>query len=239
MRNLLFALIGAGSLACGTVLAADNDLVEVGIGARLLFDGNTFTADNPAVNYSSDVFPIVGDQAFGLDLNVALGHRFSTRRGPYEVLLKYYYSMGSEDEGTVAVGAVTTDIVGTLDQHDFLLAFRLPGELMPIPILNYERLYYDLGMGVTTLSYDYEATNAATGVVTASSRRTRSGLAFNVGAGWRQPLSDNWALSLRADFILGKIQDVENNNGAVIHAAPDAHGLRLQLGVVRYFEALF
>jgi hypothetical protein len=241
MRTLLLALFCAGGLA-GAAAAANNDLVELGVGARLLFNADVYAADNPGVDYATDVFPIVGDEAFGLGLNVALGHRFDSRRGPYEVLVKYYYSTGSEDSGTRAVGGstpATYDIVGTLDQHDLLMSFRLPGELMPVPVLNYHDFYYDLGMGVTTLSYKFDRSNATTGALLESSRRTRSGLAFNVGAGWRHALSENTALTLRADFVLGKIQDVKDASGQVVQLSPNAHGARFQLGLVRYFRSLF
>lgn len=236
MRNLLLALVGVAGLACTSVQAANNDLAEVGVGVRYLFDSGVFGGDNPDVKHDTDFMPIAGDQAMGLGLNAAIGHRFDSHRGPYEVLLKYYYSTSSEAD----ISTTTADVVGSLDQHDLVMAFRLPGEMMPLPILNWNRLYYDLGMGVTTLSYDFErSTTGISGSVSEASRRTRTGLAYNVGVGFRQPLSENLHFNVRADFILGQIQDVQDASGAVVHPGLNAHGARLQLGLVHYFKALF
>jgi hypothetical protein len=242
MRKSLLVLFCAGSLAGTAAQAANNDILELGLGARLLFDSDTYGADNPNVDYATDVFPIIGDQALGIGIHAALGHRFDSRRGPYEVLLKYYYSIGNEEEGTYDLtgpsGDTTYYIVGRLDQHDVLLAFRLPGTMMPLPILDWEKLYYDLGLGVTTLSYEFAQVNTTT-LATYETPRTRSGLAYNFGMGWRHELSEEWTFSLRADFVLGKIQDIESASGRVVRAAPDAHGARLQVSMVRYFRTLF
>jgi hypothetical protein len=237
MRNLLIALVGVAGLACTTAQAANKDVAEVGLGVRYLFDSGVFGGDNPDVNHVGDFMPITGDQAMGLGLNAAIGHRFDSHRGPYEVLLKYYYSTSSEAE----LSSPAVDITGSLDQHDLIMAFRLPGEMMPLPVLNWNRLYYDLGMGVTTLSYDFERhTTGLSGVaIHEATRRTRSGLAYNVGVGFRQELSENLLFNVRADFILGQIQDVQDASGAVVHPGLNAHGARLQLGLVHYFKALF
>ena len=239
MRNLLLALFCAGSFACATAQAANNDLVEFGLGARLLFDSNTYAANNPAVNYDTDVFPIVGDQAFGFGFNAAIGHRYNSRRGPYEVLIKYIYSTSPKDKGTATVtvdglGEIDVDMEGSLNQHDLLLTFRLPGELMPLPILNWNQLYYDLGMGVSTLSYTFDVVGGSS-----DSDVVRSGLAYNFGVGWRHEFDENTALTLRTDFVLGKIQDIKDASGQLVHAAPGTNGARLEVGLVRYFKALF
>lgn len=237
MRNLLFALVGVAGIACNTAQAANNDMAEVGLGVRYLFDSGVFAGDNPDINPETDFMPISGDQAIGLGVNAAIGHRFDSHRGPYEVLLKYYYSTSSEaDLSTPAV-----DVIGSLDQHDLLLAFRLPGEMMPLPILNWNRLYYDLGMGVTTLSYDFErhTTGLSGAAIDEVTRRTRSGLAYNMGVGFRQELSENLLFNVRADFVFGQIQDVQDAAGMVVHPGLNAHGARLQLGLVHYFKALF
>jgi hypothetical protein len=236
MRNLLIALVGVAGLACTTAQAANRDVAELGLGVRYLFDSGVFSGDNPDVKHATDFMPITGDQAMGLGVNAAIGHRFDSHRGPYEVLLKYYYSTSSEAE----LNSATADVIGNLDQHDLVLAFRLPGEMMPLPVLNWNRLYYDLGMGVTTLSYDFERqTSGVSGTVNEATRRTRSGLAYNVGVGFRQELSENLLFNVRADFILGQIQDVQDANGAVVHPGLNAHGARLQVGLVHYFKALF
>jgi Outer membrane protein beta-barrel domain len=247
MRNLLLAIFCAGSFACATAQAANNDLVELGLGARLLFNSDVYAADNPGVNYGTDVFPIAGDEAFGIGFQGAIGHRFDSRRGPYEVLVKYIYSTSADDGRTVSVDATTLTsqiYEGALDQHDLILAFRLPGALMPLPILNWNQLYYDLGLGVTTLSYDYTHQQLVMGIppvltTREATRRTRTGLAFNLGAGWRHELSENTSVTLRADFIMGKIQDVKNAEGQVVQTAPNVHGARFQVGLVRYFHSLF
>ncbi|MFA7331224.1 MAG: outer membrane beta-barrel protein [Candidatus Delongbacteria bacterium] len=241
MRNLLLGLVCASSLLGGTAQAATNDIIELGVGIRYLFDSGFYKADNKDVDYDTDVFPLVGDQAMGFGLNTALGHRFDSRKGPFEVLIKYNYSTSPADDKSVdfttSAGSFTANVEGSLDQHDLLLAFRLPATLMPLPVLNSKYLYYDLGMGVSTLSYDYELKSL--GVTLAEGTTTRSGLAFNLGVGARIPLSETWTFKAGADVVLSKIQDIEDNTGAVIHYAPKAHGMRLQVGLVHYFESLF
>lgn len=241
MRNLLLALVCAGSLACGAAYAANNDVLELGLGARMLFDSDTYTSKNPDVNYESDAFPIMGDQAFGIGATVAVGHRFNSRRGPWEFLVKYIYSTSAEDNGVVtlpsASGDIDVDLAGKLDEHDLFITFRMPSSLVPVPILNYKDFYYDLGLGVTTLSYDYSYEYLGTEIY--QTTRTRSGLAYNLGMGWKHEIAEDWALNLRADFVISKIQDIEDASGAVVHASPNAHGARLQVGLVHYFKALF
>jgi len=245
MRSLLLGLCCAGALASGAAAAVNvnNDVAELGLGIRYLFDSDFFAADNPGVNYATDTFPLVGDQAMGFGVYAALGHRFDGRRGPYEVLLKYYYTMASEDEGAVSFvdnGQVQNQtIVGRLDQHDLILAFRLPGQLLPVPLLNSPSLRYDLGLGVTTLAYDMERSSTATGTVLESTVRTRSGLAFNAGVAWTHELRDDLRLDIRADFILGAIQDVENADGDLLHYSPSASNLKLTVGLSKSFRSLF
>jgi hypothetical protein len=241
MRNLLLALVCAGSLACGAAHAANNDVFELGLGARLLFDSDVYKADNPGVNYDTDFFRIVGDQAFGIGFDAALGHRFDSRRGPWEMLVKYNYSTSAEDTGVASVpsgaGNLTVDITGKLDQHDLFFTFRLPGDFLPIPLLDSKGFYYDLGLGVTTLSYDHHYDYLGTTIY--SSRRTRTGMAYNLGLGWRHDLNENTQLTLRGDVVMGKIQDVEDASGGLVHASPKAHGLRAQVGLIRYFKTPF
>lgn len=236
MRTLLLGLVCTGGLLAGTAQAAPNDILELNLGVRYLFTSGYFAADNEDVNYATDVFPLVGDQAMGFGLGAALGHRFDSRQGPWEVLVKYNFSTTPEDEGvrTYPVGNVnvTTNLKGQLDQHDVLLTARFPGNFMPIPILNHEILYYDLGVGVTTLSYEY-------GVTDLTAETTRSGMAFNVGMGCRIPLSETWTFRAGADLIFGKIQDIEDGAGNLVHEAPNAHGVRLQAALVHYFESRF
>jgi hypothetical protein len=236
MRTLLLGLVCTGGLLAGTAQAASNDILELNLGVRYLLSSGYFAADNEDVNYATDVFKLVGDQAMGFGLGAALGHRFDSRQGPWEVLVKYNFSTTPEDEGirTYPMGNVnvTTNLKGQLDQHDVLLTARFPGNFMPIPVLNHEILYYDLGMGVTTLSYEY-------GVTDLTAERTRSGLAFNVGMGCRIPLSETWTFRAGADLIFSKLQDIEDGSGALISEAPSASGLRLQAALVHYFESRF
>jgi hypothetical protein len=236
MRTLLLGLVCTGGLLAGTAQAASNDILELNLGVRYLFTSGYFAADNEDVNYATDVFPLVGDQAMGFGLGAALGHRFDSRQGPWEVLIKYNFSTTPEDEAvrTYPVGNVnvTTNLKGQLDQHDVLLTARFPGNFMPIPILNHEILYYDLGMGVTTLSYEY-------GVTDLTAERVRTGLAFNVGMGCRIPLNETWTFRAGADLIFSKVQDIEDGAGNLVHEAPSAHGVRLQAGLVHYFESWF
>jgi hypothetical protein len=231
-----------GGLLGGTAQAKNQDLVELGIGVRYLFDSGFYKADNKDVNYDSDTFPLVGDQALGFGAKVAIGHEFDSVKGPWDVLLKYNYSTSPEDNrnGVTRVtdsGMITEDLTGQLDQHDLLLVFRLPGTFMPLPLLNNQHLYYDLGMGVSTLSYDY--TYKLAGVETETSVRTRSGLAYNVGIGYRLPLNETWTLNAGADLVFSKIQDINDASGTLSHYSPGAHGMRLQVGLVHYFESLF
>lgn len=237
MRTLLLGLVCTGGLLAGTAQAASNDILELNLGVRYLFTSGYFAADNEDVNYATDVFPLVGDQSLGFGLGAALGHRFDSRQGPWEVLVKYNFSTTPEDEGvrTWTVGNIVippTNLKGQLDQHDVLLTARFPGNFMPIPILNHEILYYDLGVGVTTLSYEYGTTDL-------TAETTRSGMAFNVGMGCRIPLSETWSFRAGADLIFSKIQDIEDGAGNLVHEAPNAHGVRLQAALVHYFESRF
>jgi len=245
MRTLLLGLVCTGGLLAGTAQAASNDILELNLGVRYLFTSGYFAADNEDVNYATDVFPLVGDQAMGFGLGAALGHRFDSRQGPWEVLVKYNFSTTPEDEGvrTYPVGNVNLSTIrmGQLDQHDVLLTARFPGNFMPIPLLNHEILYYDLGMGVTTLSYEHTVaifTPAGT-TPEVTGARTRTGLAFNVGMGCRIPLNETWTFRAGADLIFGKIQDIEDGAGNLVHEAPSAHGVRLQAALVHYFESRF
>lgn len=240
MRNLLLGLVCAGGLLGGTARAATNDIIELNLGVRYLFDSGFYKADNEDVDYDTDVFQLVGDQALGFGAGVSIGHRFDSRKGPYEVLLRYTYNTSPEDKGTVTVntdlGTFPLDLKGSLDQHDAMLVARLPSTLMPLPILNDKHLYYDLGMGVSTLSYDYEYDVLGS---TYAGTKTRSGTAFLAGVGFRLPLNETWTFRAGADFVFSKIQDVKDGSGNVIHYAPNAHGARLQVGLVHYFESLF
>lgn len=233
MRTLLLGLVCTGGLLAGTAQAASNDILELNLGVRYLFTSGYFAADNEDVNYATDVFRLVGDQSMGFGLGVALGHRFDSRQGPWEVLVKYNFSTSPEDEGvpTYPVGN-TVSWKGQLDQHDVLLTARFPGNFMPIPVLNHEILYYDLGMGVTTLNYEF-------GVTDLTAEKVRSGLAFNVGMGCRIPLSETWTFRAGADLIFSKVQDIEDGAGNLVHEAPSAHGVRLQAALVHYFESRF
>ena len=87
-------------------------------------------------------------------------------------------------------------------------------------------------MGVTTLSYEY-------GVTDLTAERVRTGLAFNVGMGCRIPLNETWTFRAGADLIFSKVQDIEDGAGNLVHEAPSAHGVRLQAGLVHYFESWF
>jgi len=242
MRTLLLGLVCTGGLLAGTAQAASNDILELNLGLRYLFSSGYYAADNEDVNYASDVFKLVGDQSLGFGLGAALGHRFDSRQGPWEVLVKYNFSTTPEDEGVRSWTVnnyviLPTNIKGQLDQHDVLLTARFPGNFMPIPILNHDIFYYDLGMGVTTLSYEVEGRRA--GVLVLAEERTRSGMAFNVGMGCRIPLNETWTFRAGADLIFSKIQDIEDGSGNLVHEAPGAHGLRLQAALVHYFESRF
>ncbi len=236
MRKLLMGLFCAVSLLATSAMAKSNDIVELGLGLRMLFNSDIYSADNVDVDYANDTYPIAGDQAMGFGLNAALGHRFDGRKGPYEVLVKYSWSTSSEDSGSrnfTRNGIVETGVTGTLSKTDVLFAFRLPSSLMPIPYLNHPNLYYDMGLGFTTLSYDYELSSGFASTI------DRTGPAFNLGVGYRHELSEDWDLTARADFIFSSIQDIENAAGELVHDSPDANSLHLQIGLVRYFESLF
>lgn len=247
MRSLLLGLCFVGALA-GSAAAVNNDIVELGLGVRYLFDSDYYAADNPGVNYNSDFFPLAGDHALGLGLYGAIGHRFDSRKGPWEFLIKYYYTRGFEDADvpfTMVSGQSTVNLQSTarLDQHDLLFTFRLPGgsDLIPVPLLSSPSLYYDLGFGVSTLAYDYELSSVVGGVSVpvASSVRTRSGMAVNFGMGWRHELSETLELNLRGDLIFSSIQNVEDADGKLVHFSPNAHNIKLAIGLTKRFDARF
>lgn len=245
MRSLLLGLCFVGTLA-GSAAAANNDIVELGLGIRYLFDSDFYAADNPGVNYGTDTFPFAGDHAMGFGVHAALGHRFDSRRGPWDLLIKYYYTMGAEADETVNVpvgqSTIAENIVSSLDQHDLLFAVRMRGDngLIPVPVLNSPSLTYDLGIGVTTLSYAMDVSlPGSPATLIESTTRTRSGLAFNFGLGWEHELSETLKLQVRGDFIFSKIQNVEDADGNVVHYSPNAHSAKLMIGVSKSFDARF
>lgn len=239
MRHLLMGLFCAGSLLASSAMAKGNDIIELGLGLRMLFNADVYTADNADVDLSTDTFPIAGDHAMGPLLGVALGHQFQSRKGPWACLLKYNYSFGAEEEVVNAANpfnrgfGAETSVKGTLSKHDVLLVFRLPSSLSPLPLLDHPNLFYDLGIGASTLSYDYELSSGY------ASKSARTGLAGSFGIGYRHELNEEWDLTAKLDFLFSEIQDIENSSGDLVHDSHDANAMHFQIGVARSFESLF
>ncbi len=249
--------------AAGTALAgqADNSVLEVGLDFRAMLDGNIY-GDNSAVHYDSDTYPFTGDHTFGFGGYAAIGHRFNTKRSDYEFLLKYYFSTTAADlksrydlhlDDVSNPEEIRHD--GLLREHDLFFTFRLPSTLLPYEFLQSNNLYVDLGAGVTTLVYDYSAESREVTVTypggspvytpvgefgdTVNHTITRSGLAFNVGLGYRTEFRRNYQFSLRLDFNIGRIQDIEDANGRILRASPNTNNVLLSVGLIKYFETLF
>ena len=195
-------------------------------------------------------YPFAGNFQTGFGMNFAVGHRFDSRKGPYEILFKYNLTTSMADDGEFnyvdPYNPSTAQLVlndGSVRLHELYAVVRFPSTLIPVDFMQIDNLYYDLGMGVGTLVYDYD--RATWDVTTLSfvdeeSRTiTRSGLAFNLGVGYRHALSEDLYLTGRLDANFCQIQDIENTDGDLVHPSPETHNLSLSIGVVKYFSSLF
>jgi hypothetical protein len=243
MRKFLLGLFCAGLLGASPAIAGNNDLIELGVGLRYLFDSDTYGADNPDVNVLYDTMPFAGDYALGIGFHSAVGHRFDSRRSPWEFRLRHDFYVAFEDEGTRdfdgVAGLYQTQLIkGTLYENDIFFSFRFEN-LLPIDI---EGLYYELGLGVVTLSYDYtrELTDPVLDPVVVEDRTvTRSGMGILAGLGYHHTLTDDTYLTGSAEFVFSQIQDITNNSGTILHASPNANGLHFRLTFGRFFTAPF
>lgn len=239
------------------------DLFEIGGNMAFRLDQEIYK-DNTGISYSDNagsVFPIMGDFKNDLGLNLGIGHTFSGRRADYGFLLKYYYRSSSEQEGarlvTTAGGSTLpreTVSSGFLREHDVLMTFRISSLIFPYDFMHLKNLYVDLGAGVSTVVYDYETGSRSVhflnedyyyigpgdifGPVT-ERKTSRSGLVFNVGLGYNIPLQETLDLTLRSDMLFGKIQNIEDNSGGMVHEGPNVHSLMLSVGLVKHFRSSF
>jgi hypothetical protein len=240
MRNLLLGVFCLGVMA-GTALATStDDIIEFGLGARFMLNGDTYYGDNTDVNYGSDGYPFVGSQGLGLGTHLGIGHRFDSRRGSWEFVLGYDYFFGFEDSGERVFTENNSvlppiKLEGKLRQHDFMMTFRMPFELLPLDIISLDGAFIELAPGVTTLAYEYWPA----GFSEATVKKVRSGLNLGFGLGYALELENEYSLLIRGNMTFGQIQDVENTNGVVVHASPRADNLRLSISLRKYFKAWF
>jgi hypothetical protein len=242
MRKFLLGLFCAGLIGASPALATNNDIIELGVGLRYLFDGNTFAADNSAVNPELDTMPLAGDYSLGFGFHAACGHRFDSRRLPWEFRLRYDFYMAPKDSGLRTIGGIsgvseTHLITGSLYEHDVFMSFRFH-DLLPI---QFDGLYYELGVGAVTLTYDYtrELFDGMSLTPIESKNKTRSGLGVLLGAGYLHDLGDDAYVSASAELVFSQIQDGKDASGGIVHASPNANGLHLRLTYGRYFTSLF
>ncbi len=246
MRKVLLGLLMSVLTIGSAALAANNDVIEFGLTGRYMLDGDTYGADNSGVDYASDTYPLAGDFQMNFGVNLALGHRFDSRKGPFEVLFKYNLTTSMNDVDNYlyvdqydTVSRLEND--GSIRLHEFFGVVRFPSSLVPVDFLQSDNLYYDLGLGVATLVYEYDqATWSNVAFVNSQPHTiTRSGLAFNVGVGYRLPLTETLSLNARVEASFSQIQDIENSDGDLVHKSPDTNNVGVSIGVTKYFHSLF
>ncbi|MCA9783627.1 MAG: hypothetical protein KDC10_11715 [Calditrichaeota bacterium] len=257
MRNLMLGFVLGGCMIAGTALATGNDIFEVSLGGRYMLDSGYYS-DTFEFNPTTSVFPLMGANQVGFGAGVAMGHWFQSKRGGYGVLVKYNFNTAPEGDGTFytdatgnyldvsapSAGNLINDVVGTLQQHDLMLIFRLSSDLFPYDWMRNPNLFVDLGAGVTTLSYDYTLTQSVSGspatpTVATTRTITRSGMAWSAGLGYNFKLYDDVNLAVRGDMSFGRIQDIQNVQGDVVRTSPNTNNFQLSLVLTKYFNSLF
>jgi hypothetical protein len=260
MRSLLLGFCGAVALAGSAVAERSLDLFEVGGNFGQRMDRGIFV-NNDDVVYTSgraSVFPVIGDFGKDLGLNLGVGHTFSGRRANYSVLIKYFYRTTSEAGGSKVWlennQAVQRRNTGYIREHDLLLTFRIASLVFPYDWMHLDRLNLDLGFGVGTVVYDYlsaerNLSHYTTGVYYAGPNdrfspfveheRVRSGLIANVGLGYKIPLMETVDISTRIDFLFGRVQDIEDARGNLVHEGPGLGSTIFSLNLVKRFNSLF
>lgn len=257
MRNLMIGLVLGGLCLAGSALATGNDIFEVSLGGRFMFDGDYYS-DSPAFDPVTSTYPLMGANQTGFGLGVAFGHHFQTKRGGFATLVKYNFATSPESDGvfytdaagdfvdttTPVAGNISNSVTGTLSEHDLMLVFRMSSDLFPYDWMRNPNLFVDLGIGVTTLSYDYIMESQVVPVVgnpTTTTERTitRSGLAYSAGLGYNFNLDEDLKLAIRGDMLFGQIQDIEDSAGRLVRSSPNTNQLQLNLVLTKYFNSLF
>ncbi len=256
MRKITLGVMGL-LMTAGSALAAGNDLFELSLGGRFMLDQD-YLGDEEFFDPSTATFPTVGAYNVGFGVGTAIGHRFTTRKGTYDVLLRYNFSLSPEtsepfytdatglalDVDTPVAGMTINEVTGTLYQHDVLMVFRLSSDIFPYDWLRMPGLYADLFAGVSTMTFDYEvssveAFNPASPEVVTSNDRTRSGGIFGLGLGYNLELQETVSLQFRGDLTFGRIQDMEDLNGNLKRTSPSSSNIGLNVVLSKQFESLF
>jgi hypothetical protein len=236
-----------------------HDIFEIGGNLAYRLDQGMYK-DNTAVSYSASngsVFPVMGDYKSDYGLNFGVGHMFSGHRADYGVIFKYYYRSSSEQDGLRLDSGMSAskEVVnwGYLREHDLLMTFRISSLVFPYDFLHLENLYIDLGAGISTIVYDYKTSSRNVHLVNSDSyyigpgdvfgditekKTTRSGPILNVGVGYNFPLHETLDLTLRSDMVFGKIQNIEDETGQLVHEGPNVHSMMLSVGLIKHFRSL-
>lgn len=257
MHNLMIGFVLGGFCLVGSALATGNDIFEVSLGGRYMFDSGYYS-DTPEFDPVNATFPLMGANQVGFGLGVAMGHLYHTKRGGFATLVKYNFATSPESDGIYytdasgayldvtapAAGNLVNTNTGTLSEHDLMLIFRLSSELFPYDWMRSPNLFVDLGAGVTTLSYDFtnevfEFANPASPTTTTTRTITRSGMAFSTGLGYNFNLADDLKLAIRGDMLFGSIQDIEDAAGRLVRTSPNTNQLQFNLALTKYFNSLF
>jgi hypothetical protein len=259
-KAVLFSVFMA---TVATAADVPSDIFEIGGNLALRFDSNIYK-NNSAIDYSlnnSSVYPFIGDFKNDSGVNIGVGHRFSGRRADYGVLIKYAFRSSGEEVGTRLVyndnsPASSYEVAnkGFVREHDVTLCFRLSPSFFPYDWMHIKNLYVDLGVGVSTVVYDFEYASRSVHMLSdkyyyigpgdvfgdVSSRKiVRSGLIGDIGIGYKFPIHETIDVTVRSDFNLGKIQDIKGVSGDLIHEGPNVNGMVLSVGLIKSFKSIF
>jgi opacity protein-like surface antigen len=198
---------------------------------------------NDDVNFNRDVFKIQGDFKVGYSGHALLGHQY-TAESSFILKFAYNYTPVLEAELTDSeaqyysdplIGSwVASDVTGerTFKFHSIIIGMRHefnPGESF--------HSYVDYGVGFVTASYEIVGIYDEDTVF--EDRRVQTGFAVNFAYGLVLELTETLDFYGRADLTLAKIPDSRNQYNEGTGNGPWVNPLTLNIGVRKYFTAIF